>query len=84
MFSAAFARFYFLSNDELLEILSQTKDPTRVQPFLCKVFENMASLAFNEDLTVSSMSSLEGENVTFVELLSTAGCNVEHWMTEVM
>ncbi|KAF4673078.1 Dynein heavy chain 1, axonemal [Perkinsus chesapeaki] len=80
---AAFARFYFLSNDELLEILSQTKDPTRVQPFLCKVFENMSSLTFNEDLTVSSMSSLEGENIPFVELLSTSGKNVEQWMTEV-
>merc|ERR1719399_2127175 len=78
-----FARFYFLSNDELLEILSQTKDPTRVQPFLSKVFEAMAKVTFTEDNSITEMISPEGEKVKFVDMLKTKEKNVEHWMGEV-
>merc|ERR1719305_11527 len=68
---AGFSRFYFLSNDELLEILSQAKDPTRVQPFLSKVFEAIDQLTFQDDNSVAEMNSKEGETIEFVEVMHT-------------
>merc|ERR1719253_1322725 len=79
----AFARFYFLSNDELLEILSQSKDPTRVQPFLSKVFEAISKITFTSDLEITEMRSPENEVITFVNMIVTHGKNVEAWMGEL-
>ncbi|XP_070190635.1 dynein axonemal heavy chain 1-like isoform X2 [Littorina saxatilis] len=78
----AFPRFYFLSDDELLEILSQTKDPTAVQPHLRKCFENIARLRFEDDLKITKMYSGEGECVDFREVMYPTG-NVEDWMGEI-
>jgi dynein heavy chain len=34
-----FPRFYFLSNEELLDLLSKTKTPKTLEPYLCRLFE---------------------------------------------
>jgi dynein heavy chain len=80
---AGFSRFYFLSNDELLEILSQTKDPTLVQAHLSKCFEGIKRVDFQPDLTITAMNSREKEHVDFVEPVDPKGKNIEVWMVEL-
>jgi dynein heavy chain len=80
---SVFARFYFLSNDELLEILSQTKEVRNVRPHLRKVFEAIADLVFEDDDTMWAMISAEGERVNFVKRVDPTGRNVEYWMGDV-
>jgi dynein heavy chain len=75
-----FARFYFLADDDLLEILSQTKEVRNVRPHLRKVFENMADLEFKEDDTIVAMYSGEGEKVDFYKKVDPRDKAVENWM----
>jgi len=82
-----FPRFFFLSNDELLEILSQTKEPKAVQRHLGKAFEGINKVKFEADLKISEMISAQGEVVKldgFIDPESSGNKgNVERWLLEL-
>ena len=90
-----FPRFYFLSNDELLEILSQTRDPLAVQPHLRKCFDAMVSADFEDGPPLNGdeesepikmlvgMNSSEKEKVKFSAPVATAPKSVEFWMLDL-
>lgn len=77
-----FPRFFFLSNDEMMEILSETRDPLRTQPHLHKLFQGIHALTFNEQSDILSMISNETEEIPFLQQISTAKANgcVEKWL----
>lgn len=80
----AFPRFYFLSNDELLSILSDVRNPKSVQPHLSKCFDSIATLIFaDEECTeITGMRSGEGEVVMFESSVYPVG-SIEVWLNEI-
>ncbi|MCI4377271.1 hypothetical protein PGIGA_G00201730 [Pangasianodon gigas] len=83
-----FPRFYFLSNDDLLEILGQSRNPEAVQPHLKKCFDNIKSLRINK-MGIGSMKSeaggmfsADGEFVEFTHPVLLEG-PVEAWLCDI-
>uniref|UniRef100_F1ST22 Dynein axonemal heavy chain 2 n=1 Tax=Sus scrofa TaxID=9823 RepID=F1ST22_PIG len=83
-----FPRFYFLSNDDLLEILGQSRSPEAVQPHLKKCFDNIKLLRMQKVGGPSSkweaagMFSGDGEYVDFLHPVLLEG-PVEAWLGDV-
>ncbi|EGR31243.1 hypothetical protein IMG5_115030 [Ichthyophthirius multifiliis] len=77
-----FQRFFFLSNDELLEILSQAKNLKSVIPHLRKCFENIVKLDFDYQDTATAMISAENERVA-LKNYQARGEEVEGWFKDL-
>jgi len=82
-----FARFFFLANDDLLQILAQTKNPRLVQAHMDKCFEGIQKVMFTEQDHVFGMISAEKEEVNFLKPIDVnegeRKGNVEIWMLDI-
>uniref|UniRef100_A0A8D3CE91 Dynein, axonemal, heavy chain 6 n=1 Tax=Scophthalmus maximus TaxID=52904 RepID=A0A8D3CE91_SCOMX len=81
-----FPRFYFLSNDELLKILAQTRNPQAVQPHLRKCFDAIIRLEFAllpkepAGTTGTVLDAGQAEEKTIYSNVEDWLCNVEEAM----
>mmetsp|Transcript_20668 Transcript_20668/g.31553 ORF Transcript_20668/g.31553 Transcript_20668/m.31553 type:complete len:698 (-) Transcript_20668:2978-5071(-) len=82
-----FARFFFLANEDLLQILAQTKNPRLVQAHMDKCFEGIQRVQFTDQDHVYGMISAEQEIVGFMKKIDVnegdKKGNVEKWMLEI-
>uniref|UniRef100_A0A3Q3KJ04 Cytoplasmic dynein 2 heavy chain 1 n=1 Tax=Monopterus albus TaxID=43700 RepID=A0A3Q3KJ04_MONAL len=80
---SAFPRFYFIGDDDLLEILGQATNPAVIQSHLKKLFAGIHSVVFDEQCQhIVAMCSLEGETVPLRNLIRISSL-VEVWLSEL-
>ena len=80
---AAFPRFYFLGDDDLLEILGQSKNPLVIQSHLKKLFAAINKVDFGEDTkTIVAMKSQQGEVVPLSREVQ-VNETVELWLSDL-
>lgn len=64
---ASFPRFYFVGDEDLLEIIGNSKSIPKLQKHFKKMFAGVAAIVVNEDETlITGLSSKEGEEVKHI------------------
>lgn len=77
---SVFPRFYFIGDDDLLEILGQATNPVVIQSHLKKLFAGIHTVQFDEeDSQITAMRSLEGELVPLARPVPISA-DVEVWL----
>ncbi|XP_041352869.1 LOW QUALITY PROTEIN: cytoplasmic dynein 1 heavy chain 1-like [Gigantopelta aegis] len=80
---ASFPRFYFVGDEDLLEIIGNSKNVPRLQKHFKKMFAGVYSIVLNEDDSqVKGLMSKEGEEVVFASAVSIAAHpKINEWLT---
>ncbi|CAG9464002.1 unnamed protein product [Pedinophyceae sp. YPF-701] len=83
---AVFPRFYFIGDDDLLEILSQCKDPNVIQAHLKKLFAGIYRVVLKasgpREHTITHMCSADGEEVALSPPVRVTD-SVEEWLSDL-
>lgn len=82
---SSFPRFYFVGDEDLLEIIGNSKNISRLQKHFKKMFAGVTSIILNEDSTqVLGLTSKEGEEVKFYTPVSIKdNPKINEWLTLV-
>lgn len=80
---AAFPRFYFVGDEDLLELIGNSRDVVRVQKHFRKMFAGLHSLRLSEDTsTIIGINSKEGETVSLRKPISFArNPKINDWLS---
>jgi len=80
-----FCRFFFLGNEQLLTILSDAKEPTKVQEHVGSCFDGIGLLDFTGEKKIKGMISKEGEKIDYINIVDPSKSKgmVELWLSEV-
>ncbi|XP_042877142.1 dynein heavy chain, cytoplasmic-like isoform X4 [Penaeus japonicus] len=79
---SSFPRFYFVGDEDLLEIIGNSKNIPRLQKHFKKMFAGVTAIILDENETiVTGIASREGEEVTFNKHVSTVeNPKINEWL----
>ena len=82
---SSFPRFYFVGDEDLLEIIGNSKNIPRLQKHFKKMFAGVSAILLNdENNVVTGVASREGEEVMFNAPVSTVEYpKINEWLTQV-
>ena len=82
---ASFPRFYPVGDEDLLEIIGNSKDILRIMKHLKNMFAGISTISLDEDLTrIEGILSREGETVPFKSpILLKDYLKVNDWLAKI-